>query len=392
MKRSILIISGIILILALAGVWVYLLFFNTGEEGGLFGGLDFTPEDDPNIQVETSVPSGNESDVDEVAIDESALQQLTTRPVIGYRFIGSNNQTVIYAEEGTGHIYEIDMVTRQERRVSQTTIPEAYEAVFSASGTEAVILSGDAEQGAVLGEIDAAGERMEVRAIPASVTNLTSGEGDEIMFVDQEAERAVGRVLNIATLNERVLFTVPFTAVKVAWGRTAEDRHYVYPKATADLPGYLYQASAEGLGYTGQDGYGLSAIVSGATAVVSKTENDSYRSMVAEFANGTTRPSPITTLPEKCVFSPTDGSILFCGSDITGSEDATLPDDWYSGQHTSNDSLWKISLRTNSAELLTNPKRESGRQIDIIHPASNDTGTQLLFSNKLDNTLWLFNL
>ena len=111
MKRTYFYIAGGTILFLLIGFWVYSFLYGSPTNGdsvftnlGIFGQNNteeiITPlviEENPTVDVATE-----------------RLRQLTTKPVIGARIVDLASTTVMrYVEAGTGHIFDIDLVSGQ---------------------------------------------------------------------------------------------------------------------------------------------------------------------------------------------------------------------------------------------------------------------------------------
>lgn len=88
-----------------------------------------------------------------VDVATTKLKQLTTKPVIGFRDFQATTtepKFVRYAEAGTGHIYQINLESGVEERLSNTTIINAGAAEFSPNGKYVAIRSGYTNQNEVI--------------------------------------------------------------------------------------------------------------------------------------------------------------------------------------------------------------------------------------------------
>ena len=90
---------------------------------------------------------------------------------------------------------------------------------------------------------------------------------------------------------------------------------------------------------------------------------------------------------EKCAFKSI--SNVICADAVTPPP-AGYPDNWYQGTVTFKDSLWLIDTQNSSVSLLTDTEKASGRHIDITNVAVGDSGFGAYFTNKNDNTLWIY--
>ena len=75
-----------------------------------------------------------------------------------------------------------------------------------------------------------------------------------------------------------------------------------------------------------------------------------------------------------------------------GSFSADYPNDWYQGDVSFSDNLWKIDLKNHSANQMVVPEQVAGRAVDITNLGIGNDGKMLYFINKNDNTLWLYEI
>jgi hypothetical protein len=109
MKQFRFIILSALLVLILAVVWVYVLFFrDTTTDGGIFTDLWLGNTDTPTV-VEPTAP-----DPDPVVnvADPEPLRQLTTEPVAGFQDIRratTSSAMVYYVAAGEGNVFSSEL-------------------------------------------------------------------------------------------------------------------------------------------------------------------------------------------------------------------------------------------------------------------------------------------
>jgi hypothetical protein len=139
--KKLLLILGVVLILLLGAAWAYVFIYGVPENAEeIFGRFDragdapvFTgDENSGDIDVGDRSDGMNEGVV-------SRLRQLTTRPVAGAIF---TPEGIRYVERGTGHVYQIDLVSGGERMVSGTTLQRTIRAIFSPNGNYVALTNG----------------------------------------------------------------------------------------------------------------------------------------------------------------------------------------------------------------------------------------------------------
>lgn len=390
MNRTILLIVGGVVLVVLLGLWGYLLFFNTPKDTPeIFSNFGFGPEDDPSIVVN---PEPEETDEEQPLVDVSAkLLQLTTRPVAGYSASSTSTSTptvIYYGEVGTGHVYEINLGSGEEKRVSNTTIPSAHAMQISKDGRVVVARSGfDNIDDVILGTRTASSSELSLTVLPGTI--LDYALRDNTLFYLTPAEGgAVARALNTNNLTERDLFTLPFSQVVMVWGETAAATHYVYPKPSYMMESALYKIQNGDLNRMPINGKGLVA-----------EAKEEYVAFTTESFSGYYEGNKISEiylkiLPEKCVFGTNATTSLWCARPIASeiSTQEAYPDNWYKGTLNQTDWLWRFDLVSGSAYSLIDLEGESGRMIDVDGFNVTSDEKYLMFINRLDNTLWSYEI
>jgi len=106
---------------------------------------------------------------------------------------------------------------------------------------------------------------------------------------------------------------------------------------------------------------------------------------------GVSHSLPLIALKEKCVFDTQNTNYIWCAAP-TEQTDPSFVEDWYKGTVTSQDNLWLINILAQTAQLYANPNSLVGRTIDVTSIDTNAVGDTLTFTNKIDHTLWLYDL
>ena len=136
-------------------------------------------------------------------------------------------------------------------------------------------------------------------------------------------------------------------------------------------------------------GFGLSAVGSNSTVLSSEFLNTGdYVTQSLTYTDQTATPLPISIIPEKCAFSPTQTDFAICGASFTEYTNWQMPDDWYRGQLVTDDALWEVSRGTMS--LLNNMSTDLQRAIDLTQPTFSSSSERYYFQNKIDQTLWVY--
>lgn len=391
MKRTLLIVGGITIVLILIGIWAYILFTGTTSENVSFNDFGFGDTTDPTVIV---TPDTNPAiDTEPESTTPDRLQQLTTGPVAGYVQLTTSaaNPTVMYVESGTGHIYTINLTTKESNRASATTIPLTNSAAITPNGRHVMMQSNHGQQASfIIGTIGSTSDRLSNFELNEPVVSFTATIENEFLFATQGVGELVVKKYNPLTSNSVILFTIPFVETTIAWNHTAAGPHIVYPKTTNKLEGYVYSYTNGVADRVNASGFGLSAVGSSQSTIYSKLDGETYQTYNLSNKELSSVSTPLTFIPEKCQFTKSSGVIALCGAGLE-SASVNMPDSWYRGTYTANDAIWEYNTTQQSARLLVSPETTTGRMIDLVNPKLSINDHNLYFQNKLDQTLWVYN-
>ena len=383
MKKSVFITFSIIVTLIILSIWAYLFTFGAPKDSAeIFANFGLgNKEGSSPVIVDTTTVDVNDSTPEGVP---QALKQLTLRPVAGATFT-ANGSTVRYVEQGTGHIYSINLVSGAESLISGTTLPGTREALFSKDGTQVAISIFDGtELKTLVGSVgESATQSFTGVSLPQGAQDIFFDTATNTLLYTLEGESGVsGYSYNTKKETGIQLFSIPLKDVTVLWG--GESIH-AYTTPTASQTGYLYKISKNELAYVTEGGPGLMGFIFNNAPIVTTTDDAWVVSSV--IALGKKAPLPMAVIPEKCVGSET---FLYCAVPRDFGNVGTFPDNWYKGVTSYSDILWEIDVAVGIAIPISDFEFESGRQIDVSKIGISEDNTRLYFINKNDNTLWMF--
>jgi hypothetical protein len=392
MKKRTLIILGLLSLLLL-GVWAYLLFFHTPDkEGGFFADFGwFTNQDVTPIEIlppyEDEIPLINVQ-------GGPRLRQLTTRPVAGYTEVYSTTTEpyfVRYVEAGLGHIYEINMETGEEIRISNTTVPQAMRAEFSPSGKEVAIQADVTARNLVtVGRIN--NGEFTGQSLPATVTDFTFADTGELFYAEipTQGTDTIGKSFNLTTGSTRELFTIPFRAATIGWAKDGRTTHYTYTKPASRLMGYLYTIRSGTIVREPVTGNGLNVIANDQYIIFTRRNGNQNESLALDRQTNTLIRLATIVIPEKCTFSKSEANVLYCAFELD-IYNYNFIEEWYKGIRSFNDPIWQINLIDGSASVIL-PNNESLQPLDMYELFHSVNTLNIYFINKHNKTLWAYDL
>ena len=417
-KQLIAVLIGVIILVAGATMWLLsrsnsptVIPATTDSSSGSTGFPDSTDTPRPKNDTSVNAPKGDDTKTGNGFLSSSKttgkFQELVHEPVAGaIALLRKNNKNdsilfVRYIERATGHIKELVFGQQEASRVSNTTIPKVAQASFAPEGSAAVVraLTDPFNQVATIlaqvktasSTIDSSGTLFGV-TIPEQVSDYAlSPSGKDVFTLISDINGGSHGVLQtIAGKNRREVFNSPLSEWLTTWSN--EDAINLTTKPSMGLPGYLYAFSTKNSSLHRLLGPlpALGALVSpsGTRIFVSTVSSTGLRTFIYDKTTGTQPATPLLTLAEKCVWSHKSDA-LYCAVPDSGASFGQLPDSWYRGDNSFNDSFWKIDAKNMATTYLSAPE---GETVDGINLSLDPSETTLLFNNKKNSSLWSLKL
>ncbi len=395
MNKPIFIIIGALIILVLIFIWVYLLFFGTPKTvTEVF--TDFGGSSETVIDQNNNIDLATTSDNTVINTERKKLRQLTTKQVAGFSEIDepitASLPSLYYVEMGTGHVYSIQLETGEEKRLSGTTVASVNTAIVSPKGDYVVMGNRNNTKTfpLTIGKISTSSTDLQIEEFSNSAEQFKiSNDGKELLYATRESTGLGGHVYSFAKKSDKVLFNLPFHEANIQWGSQSNETHYLYPKASYSLEGFLYQVTNGKMSRLPADGFGFSGLATKDKIVYSISEGNSLKNYTYNRNNNARESLPVRILPEKCIISNSTSNLV-CAFEETNDLPFEFPDAWYQGKLNFKDSLWLISGTDNDLKFLVNTFKETNREVDITDLKSGSSDRAIYFINKNDNTLWMY--
>lgn len=383
MKKGIIVGAVILIILIIIGVWLYLFTYGKPQEGeSVFARF--------GLGEETTDPASLDTRDDDAPLPSDpeapfrALRQLTTKPVSGATFTGTG---ILYVEDGTGHLYHLNLKTDTATLVSGTTILGAYDATFSAGGAYVAITSyQNQKKETVVGTVSLEGGNgtLSGKLLPEGATEISIDSAKRLVYYFlPNKDGGTGFAYHLDKETNTELFRVPLGHVRVLWGSPT----YLYTTPTPTERGFLYKVEKNDLSFVTNGAPALSALKYENGIVITSLFNSKPTSEVV--GTGTPPSLPIPLIPEKCTVSPERKYDFVCAlPNVLGT--GTYPDMWYKGLVSYSDTLWGVQIKDRTLTVLSDMQSESGREVDVAKIGTDGTGLRVYLINKNDNTLWMY--
>lgn len=396
------IILGVLFTAIIAGVGAYVFFVlrapaNTDTpSGSIFGDGSSTVGSGDGAGTATSEGDGAlEGEEGEVATARERLLLIHKSATAGGVMFEKRDEGVFARsmERGLGHVYETNMETREEQKISNETRTGIHEALFGIDGSRVFIRYVDPSSDTIrtfsLFVGRAGGE-----FLPEDIQYMTLSPADakKAFYLLATANGAVGTIYDADTKKKRQVFSSPFSEWLAQW--VNKTTILLASKPASGVAGVVYflNADTERAEKILDNVAGLTALASpNAKKVLFGEGGDgTIRSYIFDIQTGESAFLPFKTMPEKCAWEQNSLALLcFVPRQISA---GNYPDVWYQGVVSFSDDLWRFDPATFNQELLTGFAGVTEGGMDGIAPTLSPDGDYLLFQNKKDMSLWTYRL
>lgn len=418
--KKIILTAIIALIVAGIGIFGWMVYMGkagvVGEKIRTFLPFGNGGEDRPVVIPTTNTETNGGMIVGENGQLVSLLRKLHNAPVAGVsaftkRAAGTTTQDVVvrYIERGLGHIYETNMSTLKEERISNETRLKVYDALWGNAGNSVAIryLNGDKNDtiqtySMVLRDIKNTttteeGRRVESDGVflPENISEVAvSQEKDNRLFyLLPTGDSSVGITVGFDGKKQVQVFDSPLKEWLPFWPN--DKLITLTTKPSQNVPGFMFFLDTQTGKTTKILGRisGLTTLTSsdGKNVLYSESKNGGLGLYVYGVAGDVKTKLSLATLPDKCAWSKLKKGVLYCGVPQV-IPPGSLPDGWYQGATSFSDDMWMIDITTGITTMLVSPSKIAGEEIDATKLLLSPDESFLLFVNKKDSAPWSLKL
>lgn len=293
--------------------------------------------------------------------------------------------TVKYVEKMNGHIYKMPWDSKVAEKVSNSTIPNIYEAFFD-SATKTVIyryLSMDNTISSFMATLGASKGEF----LPQNIYDLSvSRDKNKFFYITKNDNGATGAINSFGNIKREIVFNSPFTEWLSEWD--TNQRIFLTTKPSYSALGGVFLLNPINKTTTKVLGgiAGLTTMINskGSFVLYSSSTETGPKLGVFDINKHSTKDLNTYGLSEKCIWSLDDINI-YCAipNTIIGNQ---YPDYWYQGLISFDDYFVKINTQTGDIVTLANSIKET--PVDGTRLFLSSKEDFLFFINKKDSTLW----
>jgi len=362
----------------------------SSEEGEILG------EDWENYQ--NKVSSSEKQSTEETT---PILRQITNHPVAGFTIFkkeisktseSNKDETdyiIRYIEKATGHIYEATANTFTQNRISNTTLPKIQEA-FWLDKNSLIIRYLDEDNiktfsAKLIGE-EPTNQELEGVFLQDNIQEII-GFKKGIFYLLDNGSGSIGVSSDNQDKNKKIIFESTLQEWLI---KNIDDRYINFttkPAITTNGFSFLFDTQTNDFDKIIGEKMNLSSLISNLFNILYSEYNQTRPKLsIYNHQGETTTEVPLTTFPEKCVWNK-DNTYIYCGVPMEDLSNFDLTK-WYQGVISFSDNIWKIDVKNNEIEFIISPLEYEMGGVDIINPILNEDENYLLFTNKIDNSLW----
>ena len=303
-----------------------------------------------------------------------------------------------YVERATGNIYQTFADKIDERKFSETVIPNVYEASLANNGESVVMRYLKTDEKSIetfvgvlpkefLGADTTEGNKLTGIFLPENTTDISiSPDTSKMFYLFNSGNSAVGIASSASGDKKSQVFDSPFTEWLSFWPN--KNMITLTTKPSANVPGYMYAINPDK-----KDFNKILGNINGLTTLMSPNGklvlygNNNLSLNIYNINTGEINPLGLRTLPEKCVWGKASDTIYCAVPKFIDAKE--YPNSWYMGETSFSDDIWKIYITDGSTVIISDLVSINGAEdIDGIKLALDENENYLFFVNKKDSFLW----
>ena len=302
-------------------------------------------------------------------------------------FNNNGGERILFVDRDTGNLEEID-AQNNLIKLTNTTILNIGQAYWGQNkGGERVILRQTVDGKIINSNNLIKNTELATQKLSSDIKTIAISPDRLKFFTLETNSTGVNGYLNDWTGNKKKVWSFPFSDWQIAWPKA--DLIALQTKASVNDSGYLYFLNPNTGSFSkildNINGLTTSISPNGQKIIFSRSNLGQFSLYVYDLPTKKTDSLGIKTLPEKC--SWLDTNILYCAVPRTVPT-GRYPDDWYQGQVTFTDDIWKIDLKQKTVQLVISVKSP----VDLTNLTLAPKRGSLYTINKSDNSIQVFSL
>lgn len=330
--------------------------------------------------------------IKEVDATSTVVTKATTTIIAIKKSVRATSTILMFVDKTTGYVYGDELEIAKTYQITNTTLPGIYDAYLFNNAKQILLRYLDADGKNII-SIIATIPNVPIQGSPLPLINISylpqnvssvavSASSNKISYLVAGASGS--SIYTITNNGQTLTATSPFSEWNLSYGG---EQLFATSKASAYTEGstVLIPSFTRIIG----DKTGLTSLPSKKGPIINSMWGNGGLVTYLFSGNGTTLVLPIKTLSVKCVWD--SGLFAVCGvpNTIPNSSEG-LPDDWYQGTVSFNDSLVLVDTEKGNTYPIYSFDEGVG-EMDITHLVVSSDRTLISFIRKQNGTLWLLN-
>ncbi len=405
MKRTILIFSSLLTVI-LVSMGVYFVFFTNKTDVSIVpsSGVFPTASTTRNSTGEASDYIGSTATSSQTNTSTSTLSQKQlfeiSKDVVAPGVVvfdtksTSTEQTAIirYVNRKNGNIYSYNTAIDSLSRLSNKTIPGVFSVSWLSDGSRAYLrYFGTENDPSSVATYSLKTNGSDGFFLPQGITQISTREGNYILSIVSGSNGSVATKSLAKYSGLKTVFQTPLTKIVASFA--GNNKFFVYTKPSSTQYGYAFVVNRGNFEQVSGPYKGLTARISpDGTKILIGYVNDrgEMQSSLVDIKKHTTTPLPISTIADKCVWTP-DSKSVYCAVPISP-KNKKYPDSWYQGIVSFTDRMWRIDVKNRYAQMIFNPEKIGGEVSDMTSLSIDKSKRILTFINKKNDSLWAYRI
>jgi hypothetical protein len=418
--RRLLILFAVVSLLAF-GVIIWYFLFSTPQAAPTLGGtanplslrdlparLGFIFNNDApptDTETEVTLPGAiafkqiwDKPTTGNIFVTRPILQEITATTTVGTttvqvtKTVRATTTVLMFVDRITGYIYGHNVDTGSTYQISNTSVPGIYDAYIWSGGDRILVRYLDSDRKTIISTLSTVPNIQEdgdpqplafTTLLPKNISSVAVSPS--LQSISYVVPNDVGSsIYTVTSKGTTRVADSPFTGWSLSYGG---EQLYATSKASAYVEGstYLLPSFSRLVG----EKTGLSSTPS--TNGLTLNSMWAQSGLITFGASGNkTTVTPLKTIATKC--AAMDNPYFICGVPLTLPEITEgLPDDWYQGRVSFNDTLKIVNGVTGESYALYEIDQKYG-EMDITHIHPSSTGNLISYIRKQDGTLFLLNV
>lgn len=352
------------------------------------------PQNEVLLKVWDKPTTGNSFFSKQVLVEQEVPQTMQGTTTLIKKTVRATTTILMFVDRTTGYVYGHTLDKGETYQISNTTIPGIHDAYIFDNGSRIILRYLDQNNTiisviAVIPQIQVGYDAQpleELAYLPNGVSSIAvSADTKKVSYIVPNTSGSSLYTITTGntSLTTSLITTSPFSEWSISYGGS---QLYATPKASAYVPGVTVSLPSFSRIIGGMTGLTSTPSPDG-SFIHSMWSNSGLQTFITTKTGETLQNQNLKTIPSKCTSKTS--SIFYCALPKTFPQTTEgLPDDWYQGKVSFNDSLFIVSADTAQVYSLYSFEEGVG-EMDVINLSLSSDSLFLSFIQKQTGNLWL---